>query len=74
MEVYYKYKIRFCKNCQTMRLAMYFYEIVSDNIKNTPLYTLEELEEMTKEELDDVNYIEFRFVRKKCTVCKNNLK
>lgn len=74
MKVDYKYKICFCKNCQTMRLAMDLYTIDPESFKYMPMYTIDELEKMTKEELDYVNRIDTKFHKRKCTVCKENIK
>lgn len=74
MEVDYKYKACFCKNCQTMRIAMEFYTIDPESFKDMPMYTIDELEKMTKKEREYVNHIDVKLYKRKCTVCKEDIK
>lgn len=53
---------------------MHFYRIDPNSIKCMPMYTIDELDKMTKEEVDCVNHIDMKFYKKKCTVCKKDIK
>lgn len=63
-----------CDNCETFRTIKNRHIPDIEEIRKMKIYTLKELDNMTKAEVQEVNHIKMKVSRKQCIYCRHIFK